>query len=249
MTQQLLKRILLVDDDEDIRRVGHLALERVGGFDVEICGSGKEALRKAPAFKADLILLDVMMPQMDGITLFEFLSVHPELGDVPVIFITAKAQKPEIARYLVLGAIGVIKKPFDPMKLADKVRTIWARRQGERSDIDDDEVEALRELVNAYRRKLADHLDKLDELLSRTTAPASRQSLLEMKQIAHKLAGSGAMFGLPEVSEVCAQFETLVDDLLEEKQLLDVEKLERLDGLCRRLRKSVDDESGPRPGV
>ncbi len=128
MSDDQLQRILVVDDDPDIRRLATLALQRVGGFDVQTCCDGAEALQVAPEFGPDLIVLDVMMPQMDGIELFEAFSEHPQLASVPVIFITARAQKPEIDRYLALGAIGVIKKPFDPMTLADEILRIWARR-------------------------------------------------------------------------------------------------------------------------
>lgn len=128
MGEDQLQRILLVDDDPDIRRLATLALQRVGGFDAQTCCDGPEALKVAPEFEPDLVLLDVMMPQMDGIELFEAFSEDPQLASVPVIFITARAQKPEIDRYLALGAIGVIKKPFDPMTLADEILQIWAGR-------------------------------------------------------------------------------------------------------------------------
>ena len=120
-----MKRILHVEDEEDIREVAKIALEEVGGFTVETASSGFEALTKAPAFAPDLILLDVMMPGMDGpATLVEFRRM-PATASVPVVFMTAKVQAQEVARYLELGALGVIPKPFDPMTLAAQVRALW----------------------------------------------------------------------------------------------------------------------------
>ncbi len=120
-----LKKILYVEDEADIQKVARLALEKVGGFEVMICGSGAEALEKAPAFAPDILLLDVMMPGMDGPdTLVELMKIET-LKDTPSIFLTAKALPAEVERYKHLGALGIIPKPFDPMALADKVREIW----------------------------------------------------------------------------------------------------------------------------
>ena len=127
---RVLQRILYVEDEPDIQAVARLSLEHIGGFTVEVCSSGHEALEKLPLFKPDLILLDVMMPSMDGPTTLQALRATPEGNTVPVAFMTAKVQPQEIAQYKLLGAIDVIPKPFDPMTLADKVRAIWERRHG-----------------------------------------------------------------------------------------------------------------------
>lgn len=120
-----LQRILFVEDDLDIQTIARLSLERVGHFDVEICGSGMEALGRAPRFLPDLILLDVMMPMLDGPgTLLELRKI-PECMHMPVVFVTARAQAQDIERYKALGAVAVINKPFDPMKLPDQIREIW----------------------------------------------------------------------------------------------------------------------------
>lgn len=107
--------------------VARLALEDIGGFTVEVCGSGGEALEKAPRFRPELILLDVMMPDPDGPATLAALSRLPESASTPVVFVTAKVQNHEIAEYLKLGAIDVIVKPFDVMKLAARVLEIWRR--------------------------------------------------------------------------------------------------------------------------
>jgi DNA-binding response OmpR family regulator len=120
-----LQRILHVEDEEDIRKIVAIALSAVGGFTVEQCASGQEALRKAPLFGPDLILLDVMMPGMDGPTTLQELRKLPETAETPVIFMTAKVQSHEVTRMKDLGAIEIIAKPFDPMTLSEQIRNIW----------------------------------------------------------------------------------------------------------------------------
>jgi two-component system, OmpR family, response regulator len=120
-------RILYVEDEPDIREVTRLALEFSGRFDLRICDSGDQALRESPAFKPDLILLDVMMPGMDGLTLMNRLRAESETVLTPVVFMTAKVQSTEISRYLDLGAASVIPKPFDPRTLGDRVMDILAK--------------------------------------------------------------------------------------------------------------------------
>ena len=122
-----LMRVLYVEDEPDIQMVARLALEALGGFTVEICSSGDEALRRAPEFQPHLILLDVMMPGMDGPGTLKMLRALPQFTATPVIFMTAKAQPGEVAGYMELGAVDVIPKPFDPMKLSSQVQAIWER--------------------------------------------------------------------------------------------------------------------------
>ncbi len=120
-----LNSILYVEDDGDIQTVAQIALEVVGGFQLKTCSSGKEAIREAASFVPDLLLLDVMMPEMDGPTTLEGLRKCDNTKNTPVIFMTAKVQATEVAYYKSLGALGVIAKPFDPMSLATQVRKLW----------------------------------------------------------------------------------------------------------------------------
>ena len=122
-----LKRILYVEDDEDIRTVTAMALEAVGGFTVIACSSGNEALAAAPDANADLILLDVMMPGMDGLATLSALRGLSQTAATPVIFMTAKVQASEIQHYMDLGATAVIAKPFDPMTLSAQIGEIWRK--------------------------------------------------------------------------------------------------------------------------
>ena len=126
MTTPTLKKILYVEDEGDIRTVAKIALEAVGGFEVVACASGSEALEAAPAAQADLIVLDVMMPGMDGPTTFRELRRIPQTAQTPVIFMTAKVQPAEIAQYRALGGLDVIAKPFDPMQVSAEIVRIWS---------------------------------------------------------------------------------------------------------------------------
>lgn len=121
-----LSRILYVEDEPDIRVVAQMALEAVGGFAVIACASGQEALSAAPHARADLLLLDVMMPGMDGPSALKALRELPATAHTPVIFMTAKVQASEVAVYKGLGALEVIPKPFDPMELSAQIQRIWA---------------------------------------------------------------------------------------------------------------------------
>lgn len=128
-----LRTILYVEDDPDIQEVVTMALELVGGFEVTVAGSGREALIAVDGSTPDLILLDVMMPGMDGPTALEHLRTRPELADTPVIFITAKVQANEIEYFKSLGAVDVVAKPFDPVTLASQVQAIWDTAKAARS--------------------------------------------------------------------------------------------------------------------
>lgn len=125
-----LSRILYIEDEPDIQAVARLALEMVGGFTLEVCSSGAEALEKAAAFNPQLILSDVMMPDMDGPTTLTKLRKLAQTANTPAVFMTAKVQPSEVAQYKALGAVDVIAKPFDPMTLASKVEEIWGRCNG-----------------------------------------------------------------------------------------------------------------------
>ena len=123
-TGMKLEKVMLVDDDADIRTIGEISLSKVGGWLVVLADSGTDALAKVSRERPDAILLDVMMPGMDGPTTFERLRDLPATRTTPIIFMTAKVQKLEVERYLALGAAGVISKPFDPMTLHKEVRRL-----------------------------------------------------------------------------------------------------------------------------
>ncbi|HEY1719958.1 MAG TPA: response regulator [Magnetospirillaceae bacterium] len=130
MSDVVLERILYVDDEPDIQEIVGMALELMGDVEIKTCGSGREALALADSFRPNLIMLDVMMPEMDGPATLDALRRHPEHASIPVVFVTAKANTRELQRFIELGAVDVIAKPLDPMKLGDQVKKIWAATHG-----------------------------------------------------------------------------------------------------------------------
>ncbi len=125
-----LRKILMVEDDPDIQTVAAMALEMVGGFEVAVCPGGAEALARVEGFAPDLILLDVMMPDLDGPAVLLRLRANPATAHFPVVFMTAKARNEEVSAYSNLGALAVVTKPFDPMTLSQTLSAIWERAQG-----------------------------------------------------------------------------------------------------------------------
>jgi len=123
-------KVLYVDDEADIRNIVEFALEDEPDIVISICASGQEALSLVDELQPDLVLLDVMMPAMDGPTTLQRLRERPMHQKTPVAFVTAKVQPNEVAFFQSLGAVGVIAKPFDPMTLADQVRAAWKRHHG-----------------------------------------------------------------------------------------------------------------------
>jgi two-component system, OmpR family, response regulator len=121
-------KVLLVDDEEDIRKIGRLSLEAVGGFAVVLASGAAEALDVARSARPGLILMDMMMPGVDGLAALSRLRAEPALAQIPVIFMTAKVQRNEVAHYLEAGALGVIQKPFDPMTLPAEVARLIGNR-------------------------------------------------------------------------------------------------------------------------
>ena len=117
-------RILLIEDDPDIQKMVELSLKYQGGHQVSVASAGKEGLEKANVVKPDLILLDVMMPEMDGYETCRRLKADPATQRIPVIFLSARAQQAEIQKGKDLGAIGYLVKPFDPMSLSSQLEAL-----------------------------------------------------------------------------------------------------------------------------
>lgn len=126
-----LKHILCVDDEPDILDIAMIGLADVGGFQVTGCNDGQEGIERAMMLKPDLILLDMMMPEMDGVQTLAKIKEHAEISGIPVVFMTARAQPGEIEGYIKMGAAAVISKPFNPMTLSQKMMDIWKNLYGE----------------------------------------------------------------------------------------------------------------------
>ena len=127
MPDRPLNKICYVEDDEDIQRIVRMSLERVGKMTVEIVTDPLQAIGVMMAFKPDLVMLDWMMPGLDGPALFKKMKEDPQTAALPVVFITAKAQSRDMAELMALGAHGAISKPFSPKDLPDQLRAIWKK--------------------------------------------------------------------------------------------------------------------------
>lgn len=120
----MAKKILIIDDEDDIRKLVKMSLEFTGGHHVVVADNGLTGIEMAGNELPDVILLDVMMPKLDGFETYKRLQSNLKTKDIPVIFLTAKAQKAEVASGLQLGAIGYITKPFDPMKFTEEMEAL-----------------------------------------------------------------------------------------------------------------------------
>jgi CheY-like chemotaxis protein len=125
-----LRRVMCVEDDADIRMILEFSLGSLGGYEVLACPGGRAALAQVDAFRPDLVLLDVMMPDLSGPETLAALRELPAMARVPVVFITAKAMPEEVEKLLDYGATGVIVKPFDPVSLPQQIRIYWEHGRG-----------------------------------------------------------------------------------------------------------------------
>src|SRR6202051_527168 len=190
-------RILHVDDEPDIREVVELSLGLDPDFTVRSCGSGKEALAVAAEWQPDFILLDVMMPVMDGPATLVQLQENARTASIPVIFMTARAQAREVDRFRSLGAVGVIPKPFDPMTLAAAVRSYV---QPAHDPLDDLRAGFLLRVKKDVAALSQDRIALKDG--SRLPGTLDR-----IKRIAHGLSGAGGIYGFAEISDAAAALE------------------------------------------
>ncbi|NOQ14230.1 MAG: response regulator [Methyloprofundus sp.] len=131
MPIELPKQILIVDDEADIRSVVQITLEISGGLEAETCSSGAAAIEFIAKTPPDLVLLDVMMPGMDGPETLKRLKAEPATASIPVIFMTAKVQPAEVEEYYRMGVAGVVSKPFNPRELVNSVMGFWTKIHAE----------------------------------------------------------------------------------------------------------------------
>jgi CheY-like chemotaxis protein len=193
-------RILHVDDEPDIREVVELSLGLDPDFTMQSCGSGKEALTVAAKWQPDFILLDVMMPVMDGPATLVQLRENVKTANIPVIFMTARAQAREVDRFRSLGAVGVIPKPFDSMTLAASVRSYVQSAHDPLADLRAGFLQRVKRDVATLSK---------DRLALQETSEVSA-ALDRIKCIAHSLAGAGGIYGYAEISDAAADLEDAV---------------------------------------
>jgi two-component system OmpR family response regulator len=127
MPREPLKNILLVEDDSDMQYLAMLALSQVGGFKVNVCSNGYEALEIVNKAHPQMILLDVMMPELDGPATLQKLRMNPATANIPIVFLTASTQEKDIERYKKLGALDIIPKPINPVTISQHLLDIWKK--------------------------------------------------------------------------------------------------------------------------
>lgn len=227
-----LNRILYVEDEPDIRNIATIALESVGRFTVCACESGAEALAALSEFKPDLILLDVMMPGMDGPTTLVKLRERPEATGIPVAFMTAKAQSAEVAALKCAGAIDVIPKPFDPMTLSETVRALWGQhanprqstvgRGPDRESADGTFERKVESIRRDFLTRLPHRVGEIEQAVSElAVAGDPGAALLTVRRLVHTLRGSAGTLGMLRIAESAARFESLIVGLLEGRAAID----------------------------
>ena len=227
-------RVLYADDEADIRGIIEYALEDEPDIVLELCESGQEALDKVTDFQPDLILLDVMMPGMDGPTTLNKLREHPATRNTPIIFVTAKVQANEVAQFKDMGAIDVIAKPFDPVILADHLRKqLELTSQGKAHK----KAEKFAALRQTFVADLGARLYTIDASWERIKAQSDDISAYEeMHRLVHSLVGSGMSFGFTELGTLAREIETIIAELMQAQRQLDAQNIEAVTRQLQTLR-------------
>lgn len=217
MNATALRTVLYVDDEPDIREIVRIALGLTRGLTVHTALSGEQALTLVRDLRPDLVLLDVMMPGLDGPGTLGRLRKDPNTARIPAIFMTAKAMPKEVALLLEMGALGVIAKPFDPMQLGAQVISLWQRLWAESqlpAEVTDQsglqrQVTKFGERFLQRTRKEALRLHSLIDGIH----PGNMAQMEELKNLAHRIRGTGSTFGFSAVSECAGEIERMVDGL------------------------------------
>jgi diguanylate cyclase (GGDEF)-like protein len=228
-----LRTILYVDDEPDIRLIVQTALSLAPGLTVHTADSCAQALELARTLQPDLVLLDVMMPGVDGPTTLQRLRADPAIARMPVIFMTAKAMPADVERLRAMGASAVIAKPFDPMQLSAQVLSLWHAIVAEAPSAGADGADRapLQEQVARLAGKFLQRTEAQAVTLRRigeSLLSGDQSGVASMQEIAHKIHGSGAMFNFPDVSQCAGEIERLSQTLLDAEPDVDPASESRL---------------------
>ena len=215
-----LQSVLYVDDDPDICAVVEATLRLIGKLTVHLAGSGEIAIQRAAERRPDLILMDVMMPGLDGPSTLKRMRQDAGLGDIPVMFLTAKVMPAEIEHLLHLGACGVIAKPFDPARLCADLISWWRAARGAPpaaalppgdglppGDVPQIPVQPASRSGEFLARASGD-VEQLRSLLERL-AQGEVGLLEDIERLSHRIHGAASIFGLPQVGECGGAIEAL----------------------------------------
>jgi CheY-like chemotaxis protein len=203
-----LKRILVVDDDPDLLAVVSLALTALGGFDVLTCASSRDALDMAEREDPDLILLDIMMPDVDGFGVLRSLREGNATAAIPIVMMSAAVRPQDTPGYKSLGCIGLIAKPFDPAALPQKLERLWGAHVERRQEAHRREFERLRRV---YLGELAEKLRTMEETAASLVSGGWDRARLEvLYHVVHRMAGSSGLYRLPTLSRAAGALEAIV---------------------------------------
>jgi two-component system OmpR family response regulator len=216
LSSRKVRSVLYVDDDPDICQVVRATLSLMAGLDVHVASSGVTAIAVAHELMPDLVLMDVMMPGLDGPATLKRMRESAPIANIPVIFLTAKLLPAEVARFLQLGAIGVIGKPFDPLKLGDEVFALWASLDAPAQVMATEcvrvEVETgVDSLTNSFLVRTRGDVVRLRQMVERAQQ-GETSALREIGRLTHTIHGAGAMFGYPGLSAAAGAMEAWADE-------------------------------------
>jgi two-component system OmpR family response regulator len=208
---------LYADDDGDIRQIVQLALSLTAGMTLHTAESGEQALKLARRLLPDLVLLDVMMPGLDGPSTLKLMRNDSAIAHIPVIFITAKAMPREVALFHKIGAIGVIAKPFDPVNLYKQVHSLWqgcpaASRAMPPRDVEERLRLRALQLGEIFLQRTQAETVVLRELIE-DARRGNTAVVDQLVRMVHKIRGTGATFGFAAVSECAGKIEHLLEGL------------------------------------
>jgi two-component system OmpR family response regulator len=248
MSTRKLQSVLYVDDDPDICEVVQTALCLIAGLTVHTAGSGERAIELAHELRPDLVLMDVMMPGLDGPSTVQRMRESTPLASTPVIFLTAKVLPAEVARFRQLGAIGVIGKPFDPLTIGDDVCALWKEadtaRGGRSAHSAESHVQAqVSALAGRFLQRTRGDVVRLVELIERAQH-GDRAVLEAIERVAHSIHGTGATFGFAEISASGGAIERLAQGVAASTAIpnsaVEANALQRLMNCTERLAQEIE---------
>jgi DNA-binding response OmpR family regulator len=231
-----LHSVLYVDDDPDISAIVEATLCAMAGFVVCTAASGERAIELAADWRPDLILMDVVMPGLDGPSTLQRMRATESIAAIPVVFLSAKLMPSEVREFLQLGALGVIGKPFDPRRLCADLADLWRRAEAARS-IPPAQVPADT-LTERFLQRAARDVVELRDMIQRVRCGDS-MAINELQRVAHSIHGAGAMFGYPHISRSGGALERAVETLLSDGER-PLAVLQRLVDGTERLSRAVD---------
>lgn len=234
MTGATGRRVLLVDDEPDILTVARIALTSHGGYAVRTCASGAEALAMAPEFAPDLVIIDVMMPDMDGPSTLRLLREMAGLRDTPVVFLTAKAQPTEVMRYRALGVVDVLAKPFDHKTLVEQVGRLLDNIGAPRAGVDS-EVAAI---TARFASRLPERIGEIERAWA-DLGDGDGDAAAMLRIVVHRLAGSASSFGYEKIGDIARDLERLLERVFDDRERPNPEETTDIEAYIAALRREL----------